>query len=114
MKVPGRPLVTACRGCCCGTAKKHPDVDHDALLDRLTAGLGDRARVRTSDCLGPCEESNVVVVTPTRAARLLGARAVWLRGVLDDAATDAVVEWVQSGGPGTPPPAGMSFPRPQD
>lgn len=107
----GRPLVTACRGCCCGTAK-HPDVDHAALLDRLTAGLGDGARVRTSDCLGPCEESNVVVVAPAPAARLRGARAVWLRGVLDERATDAVVEWVRAGGPGTPPPAGMAFPRP--
>jgi (2Fe-2S) ferredoxin len=112
--VIGRPVVTACRGCCCGTAKKHPDVDHAALLDRLTAGLGADARVRTSDCLGPCEESNVVVVTPAPPARLRGARAVWLRGVLDDAATDAVVEWVRAGGPGTPPPAGMSFPRPQE
>jgi len=109
----GRPLVTACRGCCCGTVKKHPDVDHAALLDRLITGLG--ARVRTSDCLGPCEESNVVVVAPAPAARLRGARAVWLRGVLDAAAVDAVVGWVLAGGPGAaPPPAGMSFPRPRN
>lgn len=108
-----RPLVTACRGCCCGTAKKHPDVDHDALLDRLTTGVGAGARVRTSECLGPCAESNVVVVTPAPAARLRGARTVWLRRVLDAAATDAVVEWVRAGGPGTPPPPGMVFPRPQ-
>ncbi|MGI5131949.1 hypothetical protein ACQEVB_34455 [Pseudonocardia sp. CA-107938] len=89
-------------------------MDHAALLERLTVGLGGGARVRTSGCLGPCEESNVVVVAPTPAARLRGARAVWLRGVLDEATTDAVVDWVRAGGPGAvPPPDGLAFPRPQ-
>jgi (2Fe-2S) ferredoxin len=60
--------VLLCRGCCCGTEAKHPDVDHDAQRDALAAALGEDDRLHTVDCLGPCERSNVVVVRtgPTR------------------------------------------------
>jgi hypothetical protein len=77
------PRVRVCRDCCCGTARKHPDVDHDALLDRLTATTEGVAVVDASTCLLACEKSNVVVVQPARAARHRGARPVWLREVLD-------------------------------
>ncbi|MFY1632080.1 hypothetical protein ACN27F_02145 [Solwaraspora sp. WMMB335] len=59
-------LVTVCRGCCCGTSRKHPDVDHDGQLRALRAS---GARVRVVDCLNTCERSNVVVVQPVPAAR---------------------------------------------
>jgi (2Fe-2S) ferredoxin len=112
----GRPRITACRGCCCGTPRKHPEVDHAALLARLVHGVRDHADVRTSECLGPCAESNVVVVGPSPVARVAGGRPVWLSGVLDAAAVDAVIAWIHSGGPGVSmPPAALTsavFPRP--
>ncbi|MFY1694169.1 hypothetical protein [Solwaraspora sp. WMMA2101] len=95
--------MTVCRGCCCGTRRKHPDVDHDRQLDVLrTAGP-----VQVSECLNACDRSNVVVVQPAPLARLLGARPVWLGGVLDDAAVSAVARWVTAGGPGLAAPSGQ-------
>ncbi len=72
----------------------------------MREGVGRRATVRVSDCLGPCERSNVAVVVPSRAARRGGARPVWLGRVLDDDAIDAIAAWASAGGPGraAPPP----------
>lgn len=92
--------VTVCRGCCCGTTRKHPDVDHTGQLARLTTGVGASGRVRVSDCLDACAESNVVVVGPSQEGRRAGARPVWLSGVLGPELTDEVVAWVREGGPG--------------
>ncbi len=92
--------VRVCRDCCCGSARKHPGVDHDALLDRLVSGTAGAATVDASGCLLACEKSNVVVVQPGAEGRRAGARAVWLREVLDAAAVDAIAAWVRSGGPG--------------
>lgn len=91
--------VTVCRGCCCGTAGKHPGVDHDGQLDRLRSAIGPD-RVQVADCLDSCDYSNVVVVRPAKAAREAGARPVRLGGILTDEAVESVVEWVLSGGPG--------------
>jgi (2Fe-2S) ferredoxin len=95
--------VTVCRDCCCGSAKKHPDVDHDDQLRQLRAGLPAPHRVRVSDCLDACEQSNVVVVHPTPAARRAGARPVWFGLVVSDDVTDDIAGWVQAGGPGVAP-----------
>ena len=92
--------VFLCRGCCCGTDRKHPHFDHAAQLRRVRDQAGPRAQVRVSDCLGPCECSNVAVVVPGRQARRAGARPMWLGWVLDDEATDAIAAWVRAGGPG--------------
>lgn len=98
--------VTVCRDCCCGTTRKHPDVDHDAQLAALRLGVAGAGRLVVSPCLLACERSNVVVVAPAPAARAAGARPVWLTGVLSPEQTDAVVAWVRAGGPGrTPVPA---------
>ncbi|MBC9819992.1 hypothetical protein [Terrabacter sp. MAHUQ-38] len=96
-------IVRVCRDCCCGTERKHPGVDHDGLLGRLEAGTRGHARVLRSDCLLACDESNVVVVTPSPAGRRAGGRPVWLRAVLDDAAVDDITRWVRLGGPGVGP-----------
>lgn len=96
--------VTVCRGCCCGTARKHPGVDHAGQLAALTAGVAGAGRVRTSDCLDACERSTVVVVGPSAEGRRAGARPVWLGEVLDDAAVADVVAWVRAGGPGVADP----------
>jgi len=92
--------VTVCRGCCCGTLRKHPDVDHAAQLARLTEGIGADGRIRVSECLDACKQSNVVVVGPSTAGRAAGARPVWLRDVLDDDVAESIVSWVRAGGPG--------------
>ncbi|MDD7967187.1 hypothetical protein [Actinomycetospora lemnae] len=98
------PTLTVCRGCCCGTARKHPEVDHRAQLARFRAT---GASVRVTDCLDACAYSNVVVVSPSRAGRAAGARPVWLFGVLDAETEDEVVAWVDAGGPGVADPPGM-------
>lgn len=95
--------VTVCRDCCCGSARKHPDVDHDAQLGRLRRALPAPHRVRTSVCLDQCSQSNVIVVHPTPDARRDGARPVWFGLVLDDAVTDDIAAWVRAGGPGVVP-----------
>lgn len=102
-----RPTVTVCRDCCCGSRRKHPDVDHDGQLDALRSGLEGVARVVTSGCLLACELSNVVVVSPSPVARADGARPVWLASVLTGSAVEAIVAWVRAGGPGTAPLPGV-------
>jgi hypothetical protein len=101
-----RTRVRICRDCCCGTTRKHPDVDHDALLERLVAATADVAQVDVSSCLLACEKSNVVVVQPGAEGRRRGGRPVWLREVLDESTVDAIAAWVRAGGPGlvAPPP----------
>lgn len=101
-------IVRVCRDCCCGTEGKHPGVDHDGLLARLEVGSRGNARVLRSACLLACDESNVVVVTPSVAGRRAGGRPVWLRAVLDHESVDAITGWVALGGPGAEPvPAGL-------
>ncbi|MFI6761846.1 hypothetical protein ACIBF5_22165 [Micromonospora sp. NPDC050417] len=96
--------MTVCRGCCCGSTRKHPDVDHAGQVDRLRAAIGTDHRVRiTDDCLDACERSNVVVVHPSGAGRAAGARPVWFGFVLDDSAVDDIATWVRAGGPGVAP-----------
>ncbi len=95
--------LRVCRDCCCGTTAKHPGVDHDGLLDRLESRTRGRARVLRSACLLACDESNVVVVTPSPAGRRRGGRPVWVRRVLDADAVDAITDWVAAGGPGVAP-----------
>lgn len=89
--------VTVCRGCCCGTARKHPETDHEGQLRQLTeAGV----RVRVADCLDVCEHSNVMVVHPSFDQRRKGARVVWLGGVLDSRLVVHIGRWAAQGGPG--------------
>ena len=95
--------IAVCRSCCCGALTKHPDVDHDSQLDQLQAGAGHTVRVQVSECLDVCDRSNVVVVRPSPAGRLCGGRPVWLGEVLDAAATAAILNWVNEGGPGIAP-----------
>ncbi|MBT2364403.1 (2Fe-2S) ferredoxin domain-containing protein [Streptomyces sp. ISL-10] len=124
---PIRPFGTrpctlvVCRGCCCGDPRKNPGTDHAGQLARLrdAAGAsGGRLAVRTSDCLGPCGQANVIVVQPSTEGRRRGARAAWIGWALDDDATDDVIAWAEAGGPGiAEPPATLTLqmiPPPSD
>ena len=95
--------VVVCRGCCCGDARKHPGTDHEGQLARLreaAAASDGRLAVRTSECLGPCGQANVIVVQPSTEGRRRGARAAWIGWALDDDAMDDILSWARSGGPG--------------
>ncbi|WEH20203.1 hypothetical protein [Streptomyces sp. VNUA24] len=96
---PSAPArVTVCRDCCCGTPKL-PGVDHEGQTARLRASVP----TRVSTCLDACDQANVVVVQPSAAGRAAGARPVWLGLVNDPDATEDIVTWVRSGGPGITP-----------
>ncbi len=105
--IDGAPCrLTVCRGCCCGTKKKVPGVDHKAQLARLSAIDDHSARrvpVRTSKCLGICFQANVVVVQPSQEGRAAGGRPVWLGQMTEDKLLDAVDDWIFDGGPGIVP-----------
>ncbi|MER5636266.1 (2Fe-2S) ferredoxin domain-containing protein [Kitasatospora sp. NPDC002227] len=99
--------VTVCRGCCCGTAAKHPGVDHAGQLERLKAGVGTAGRVRAVNCIDACDHSNVVVVSPSSEGRRAGGRPVWLGWVLAEDMLDDICQWVRDGGPGLAEPPGV-------
>ncbi|GAA4946498.1 hypothetical protein GCM10023224_32440 [Streptomonospora halophila] len=107
MTPTGRPCrLIVCRGCCCGTAEKRPGVDHEGQLKRLSGlrdGAGRDVPVRTSTCLGPCFQANVVVVQPSAEGREGGGRPVWLGGFTEDRLIDDLDDWIRAGGPGTAP-----------
>lgn len=94
------PRVRMCRGCCCGTIRKLPDVDHSAIAQILENEIGPASDLVTSDCLWACEHSNVVVVNPAPTARRTGARAAWITEVNTLERAHTLAEWVRAGGPG--------------
>ncbi|MFD7933191.1 (2Fe-2S) ferredoxin domain-containing protein [Streptomyces sp. NPDC059755] len=99
--------LVVCRGCCCGDAGKHPGYDHAWQLERLRAAAADSAgafEVRTTDCLGPCDQANVIVVQPSADGRRAGGRATWIGFAMDDDCTDEILTWVAAGGPGIAAP----------
>lgn len=102
------PRVRMCRGCCCGTVRKHPDVDHDAIAAELDAATGVHNPVARVDCLWACEHSNVVVVNPAAEGRRRGARPAWVTQVNTVERARSLADWIRSGGPGiAEPPADL-------
>ncbi|MFI6690638.1 (2Fe-2S) ferredoxin domain-containing protein [Streptomyces sp. NPDC050433] len=91
--------VTVCRGCCCGT-DKHPESDGPAQLAQLADGMGAAGRLKVTGCLSSCDFSNTMVVQPSERGRAVGGRPSWLRHILTPELTQAVVDWVNAGGPG--------------
>lgn len=92
--------VLVCRGCCCGTAAKHPLTDHAGQLAALRAAVErvSGARLRVVDCLDQCSRSNVVVVR-----RRDGSGSTWFGHVLSPLDTGALAGWIEAGGPGVEP-----------
>jgi predicted metal-binding protein len=94
--------VLLCRDCCCGTARKHPDVDHAAQESAFrVAAAQSGGRVIRTRCLDVCDRSNVVVVKTAKTT-------YWFGGVLSAEQTSAVAAFIQSGGV-APAPTELSF-----
>lgn len=87
--------IRVCHDCCCGTPEKHPDVDHDALLNDLVEGTRGLAEVSVTSCLLACDRSNVVVVSPG---------PYWFGRVVTRQTIAELVAWVGAGGPKAPLP----------
>jgi predicted metal-binding protein len=105
----GDLTVLVCRGCCCGTKRKHRDVNHGAQLDALerAAEMTSGVRVLSVDCLGECSHSNVIVVRYRGADR---TTTTWLGELLAPRRTRALCEWIAGGGPRSQPlPASLAF-----
>ncbi|QEV21344.1 (2Fe-2S) ferredoxin domain-containing protein [Streptomyces alboniger] len=100
--------LVVCRGCCCGDVRKNPGIDHAWQLERLrSAAAASRGRfaVRTSECLGPCGQANIVVVQPSYEGRRRGGRAAWVGFVTDDESLEQILAWAEAGGPGLAEPS---------
>lgn len=98
------PAVLVCRGGDCGSARKHPGIDHRAQLERIRTALRDGTRVVPTACLDACDHSNVIVAVPGGDA---DAEPVWIGEVNDDAATERLLEWhaqFAAHGADAPPP----------
>lgn len=87
------PRVLICRGCCCGSERKHPWIDHDKQIVEISA----TARTRVVDCVGECSYSNIVIVRPGDGS------SMWLGGINDPATNSALCEWLADGAPQPPP-----------
>jgi hypothetical protein len=110
----GTCTLTVCRGCCCGNPRTRPGIDHAGQLDRLRVAAAEsdgRLAVRTTDCLGPCDQGNIIVVHPSAEGRRNGGRTTWLGFALGDACTDDLLNWATAGGPGVAEPPATLEPQ---
>ncbi len=76
----GSPIVTVCRGCCCGTLRKHPDVDHDAQLVDLTESIGEALQAGCGSVTASTPASGRTWWSserPRRAGAPVAARSGW-------------------------------------
>lgn len=86
--------VSMCDGCCCGTTRKHPGVDHAGIRNLLAAAVASTGgRSRSVACLGVCERSNVVLVRTRQAG------SFWIGEVLDEPIVVALDGWIRQGTP---------------
>lgn len=96
--------VQVCDGCCCGTARKHPAVDHACIRERIDAAAASAGgRSRVVGCVGACDYSNVVIVRPAG----ISTDRVWVGGVLDEEIVDRLCDWIAAGAV-TPAPAAVA------
>ncbi|HVT63951.1 MAG TPA: hypothetical protein VHD81_02235 [Mycobacteriales bacterium] len=103
--------VSVCRGCCCGQL---PEGVPDTTLDLIRAAASEAgARVRTAECLGPCEEKDVVVVQQRSDAETRTVN-LWLGGLTDPTRLLELCDWIATGAgplPGSLERARFSPPR---
>jgi len=79
-----------CEGCCCGrTDRGKPELPVERLkgvwrTERLNASV----QLTISECLGPCDLTNVTLVLTEKGS-------TWLGGLAGDASYDALIEWAR-------------------
>jgi len=91
--------LTVCRGCCCGTDDPHAA---SAWLRALRRALPS-TKIQVSDCLGPCDHRDVIVIRPQLQGKHRSHRPVWLAWMGSQSALEDLVTWVKAGGPGQAP-----------
>lgn len=98
--------VLVCRGCCCG---RQDGPDHEAHLAAITAASEQAGgRIKVTNCIGPCDRKNVVVVrTRTEGARWV-ARYF---GAVDGEHVDAFRSWFAADPITRPEPAELAAVR---
>ncbi len=82
--------VIVCKGCCCGdVARGKPDVPVHHLKSAWKHGrLSEAVTLTVSDCLGPCELTNVAVVATAAGTQ-------WFGNLCAQEHYDALVEWAR-------------------
>lgn len=105
-----RPSLVMCSLC---TGETLPDDERpDGQRGRLLEVAGRcGVRLKEVECLDQCDQGDVVVARPARAARRDGARPVWFAGIAGDEATAALEGWIDAGGPGQPLPSDLATHR---
>jgi len=93
--------VQVCDGCCCGTERKHPGVDHSGIRELIAAAVESAGgHMRVVGCVGECGHSNVVIVRPAGSS----SERTWIGGVLDEEVVHALCGWVATGATAPKPP----------
>ena len=97
--------VLVCRGCCCG---QQEGPDHSAHLAQIGAAVDHAGgRLKVTNCIGPCDRKNVVVVR-TRTASRWTARYY---AAVDDDHVAALQSWFAAGPVTEPEPAALAAAR---
>lgn len=95
----GSLSVLVCRGCCCGAQE---GIDHDRHLQQLTeATTASGGELRVTNCIGPCDRKNVVVVRAR--APFARWRSFYFRAVGDDEVA-ALIAWLPNASVTLDPP----------
>ena len=81
--------VLVCRGCCCGTEDGPEPARHVAQLEAAVAAAGGRLKI--TNCIGPCDRKNVVVVRGRSETRRWTARYY---GGVGQAEVDSLCDWL--------------------
>lgn len=85
--------ILLCRGCCCGkTERGFPPVPVDTIKAYWREHKLNRfVQLTVSGCLGPCDQTNVVlIITPERQ--------IWLGGLSRDQEYQALGDWARDCG----------------
>jgi hypothetical protein len=84
--------VLVCRGCCCG---KQDGIDHDRHLAIIREATKNAAgRIKVTNCIGPCDRKNVVVVRTRQHSGRWQARYF---AAVEAAEVEALRSWFASG-----------------
>ena len=107
--------VLICRGCCCGTEEGPDPARHLDQIRQATAAVGGRLKV--TNCIGPCDRKNVVVVRSRSEGERWMARYY---GAVGQREVDSLCAWVAADPALAEEPASLAtcrfrwpLPRPQ-